>query len=149
MALKSDGKLDLSEQARPPARTKSGAKQGQNGPELVYSAPAKKKLAKDFPIYFDKRELGILLNVYGKHVAQGEWRDYAMDFSKDRAMFSIYRRNSEQPMFVVEKQPKLRLRQGQYLVINQAGRILRRGHDLKQVLRVFESKSAMRSQSAG
>ncbi len=80
----------------------------------------------------------MLLNVYGRKVANGEWRDYAMDMLRDRALFSIYRRASERPQFVVEKNPKLRNRQGQYVVTNFEGRVLKRGHDLDKVLRVLE-----------
>lgn len=61
-----------------------------------------------------------------------------MDFLKDRALFSVYQRNSERPMFVIEKNPKLRNKQGQYLVTNQQGRVLKRGQDLAQVLRVLD-----------
>ena len=89
-------------------------------------------------VAFDRRELTQILAVYGRKVGTGEWRDYAMDFLKDRAMFSIYARVSERPLFVVEKTPKLRNRQGQYMVTNQQGRILKRGHDLAQVLRVLD-----------
>ena len=89
-------------------------------------------------VSFDKRELAMLLNVYGKKVSQGEWRDYAMDMLRDRALFSIYRRSSERPQFVVEKNPKLRNKQGQYTVTNSEGRVLRRGHELDKVLRVLE-----------
>lgn len=89
-------------------------------------------------VSFDRKELATLLNVYGRRVASGEWRDYAMDMLKDRALFSIYRRTSERPQFVVEKNPKLRHRQGMYVVTNHEGRVLRRGHDLEKVLRVLE-----------
>ena len=89
-------------------------------------------------IVFERRELMQILSVYGRKVAAGEWRDYAMDFLKDRALFSIYARVSDRPLFVVEKNPRLRNRQGQYLVTNQEGRILKRGHDLAQVLRVLD-----------
>ena len=89
-------------------------------------------------VAFDRKELMQILSVYGRKVGTGEWRDYAMDFLKDRAMFSIYARVSERPLFVVEKTPKLRNRQGQYMVTNQQGRILKRGHDLAQVLRVLD-----------
>ena len=89
-------------------------------------------------VAFDRRELTQILAVYGRKVGTGEWRDYAMDFLKDRALFSIYARVSERPLFVVEKNPKLRNRQGQYMVTNQQGRILKRGHDLTQVLRVLD-----------
>ena len=89
-------------------------------------------------VAFDRKELMQILSVYGRKVGTGEWRDYAMDFLKDRAMFSIYARVSERPLFVVEKNPKLRNKQGQYMVTNQQGRILKRGHDLAQVLRVLD-----------
>ena len=89
-------------------------------------------------VAFDRRELMQILSVYGRKVGQGEWRDYAMDFLRDRAVFSIYARMSERPLFVIEKAPRLRNRQGQYSVTNQQGRILRRGHDLALVLRVLD-----------
>jgi hypothetical protein len=94
-------------------------------------------------VAFDRRELMLILSVYGRHVVRGEWRDYAMDFLKDRAVFSIYARMSERPLYVVEKNPRLRNRQGQYLVSNQHGTILRRGHDLAQVLRVLDPHLAV------
>lgn len=94
-------------------------------------------------VAFDRRELMQILSVYGRKVGQGEWRDYAMDFLKDRALFSIYARVSERPLFVVEKNPKLRAKQGQYLITNQQGRILKRGHDLSQVLRVLDPDLAV------
>ncbi|WP_436073037.1 DUF2794 domain-containing protein [Devosia sp. LjRoot3] len=94
-------------------------------------------------VAFDRRELMQILSVYGRKVGQGEWRDYAMDFLKDRALFSIYARVSERPLFVVEKNPKLRAKQGQYMVTNQQGRILKRGHDLTQVLRVLDPDLAV------
>jgi Protein of unknown function (DUF2794) len=87
---------------------------------------------------FDRRELNTILNVYGRKVASGDWRDYAMDFLKDRALFSVYRHASERPLYVIEKNPKLRGRQGQYLVTSQDGRVLKRGHDLETVLRVLQ-----------
>ena len=89
-------------------------------------------------VSFDRLELNAILNLYGRKVASGEWRDYAMDFLRDRAVFSIYKRSSERPLYVVEKQPKLRNKQGQYLVLSQEGRVLKRGHELSTVLRVLE-----------
>jgi hypothetical protein len=89
-------------------------------------------------VSFDRHELNAILNLYGRKVADGEWRDYAMDFLRDRAMFSIYKRASERPLYVVEKQPKLRNKQGQYMVLSQEGRVLKRGHELANVLRVLE-----------
>ena len=94
-------------------------------------------------VSFDRQELTTILNIYGRMVAQGEWRDYAMDFLRERAVFSIYRRASERPLFMIEKNPKLRNKQGQYMVMSQEGRILRRGHDLRAVLRVLEPKPAL------
>lgn len=94
-------------------------------------------------VSFDRREFSVLLNVYGRKVAAGEWRDYAMDMLRDRALFSVYRRTSECPQFVVEKNPKLRNRQGQYTVTNAAGRVLKRGHDLEKTLRVLEPQVSL------
>jgi hypothetical protein len=112
----------------------------RNGLSLVHVGEPQAQQSRPVPpvIAFDRRELMQILSVYGRKVGQGEWRDYAMDFLKDRALFSIYARMSERPVFVVEKNPKLRNRQGQYMVINQQGRILKRGHDLGQVLRVLD-----------
>ena len=87
---------------------------------------------------FDRRELNTILNLYGRKVASGEWRDYAIDFLKDRALFSVYRRASERPLYVIEKNPRLRNRQGQYMVTIEDGRVLKRGHELDNVLRVLE-----------
>lgn len=89
-------------------------------------------------VSFDRLELNAILNLYGRKVAAGDWRDYAMDFLRDRAVFSIYKRASERPLYVVEKQPKLRNKQGQYLVTGEDGRVLKRGHELANVLRVLE-----------
>jgi Protein of unknown function (DUF2794) len=89
-------------------------------------------------VSFDRAELTAILNVYGRKVASGEWRDYAMDFLKDRAMFSVYRRASERPLYVIEKDPRLRNKQGQYMVTIENGRVLKRGHELETVLRVLE-----------
>lgn len=87
---------------------------------------------------FDRKELSTILDLYGRKVADGEWRDYAMDFLRDRALFSVYRGASERPLYVIEKNPRLRARQGPYLVTAQDGRVLKRGHELGKVLRVLE-----------
>ncbi|HEY4273842.1 MAG TPA: DUF2794 domain-containing protein [Rhizomicrobium sp.] len=89
---------------------------------------------------FDRGELNRLLTVYGRMVAAGEWRDYALDFLEEVAVFSIFRRTSEMALFRVEKRPKLRAKQGQYCVIAAGGLVLKRGHDLALVLRVFDKK---------
>lgn len=80
------------------------------------------------------------MGLYGRMVSAGEWRDYGMSFLKDVAIFSIFRRSAEYPIYRIEKRPKLRGRQGMYAVIGMDGRILKRGHDLKAVLRVLERK---------
>jgi hypothetical protein len=101
-------------------------------------------------VRFDRAELGRILTIYGRMVAAGEWRDYAIDFLADVAAFSIFRRTSEVPLFVIEKRPKLRNRQGQYAVLGASGHVLKRGHDLMQVLRVFDGKllKALAAQTA-
>ncbi len=91
-------------------------------------------------VAFDRNELGIILGLYGRMVAAGEWRDYGMSFLKDVAVFSVFRRTAEHPLYKIEKRPKLRSRQGLYAVIGMDGQILKRGHDLKTVLRVLERK---------
>lgn len=91
-------------------------------------------------IAFDRRELSLILNVYGQMVSQGDWKDYAMDFLKDKAVFSIYRKASEHPLYTIEKIPALRQKQGQFSVVAPGGLILKRGHDLQAVLRVFDKQ---------
>ncbi|MXQ09397.1 DUF2794 domain-containing protein [Alphaproteobacteria bacterium GH1-50] len=91
-------------------------------------------------VAFDRGELGIILGLYGRMVAAGEWRDYGLSFLKDVAIFSIFRRTAEHPIYRIEKRPRLRGRQGMYSVIGMDGQILKRGHDLKTVLRVLERK---------
>ncbi|MDA8585068.1 DUF2794 domain-containing protein [Rhodobacteraceae bacterium] len=91
-------------------------------------------------VAFDRRELAVILGLYGRMVSAGEWRDYGMSFLKDVAVFAIFRRTAETPIYVIEKRPKLRGRQGMYAVIAMDGQILKRGADLKTVLRVLERK---------
>jgi hypothetical protein len=91
-------------------------------------------------VTFDRLELNRILTIYGRMVAAGEWRDYALDFLEDVAVFSIFRRASEVPLFRIEKRPKLRAKQGQYSVVAAGGIILKRGHELAQVLRIFDRK---------
>lgn len=98
------------------------------------SAPLPEQVA------FDRAELSVILGVYGRMVAAGEWRDYGMSFLKDVAIFSIFRRTAEHPIYRIEKRPRLRARQGMYSVIGMDGQILKRGHDLRTVLRVLERK---------
>ena len=91
-------------------------------------------------IAVDRRELGVILGLYGRMVAAGEWRDYGLSHLSDVAVFAIFRRTAEHPIYRIEKRPKLQSRQGMYSVVGMDGRILKRGHDLKAVLRVLERK---------
>ncbi|ATI43190.1 hypothetical protein CBW24_15020 [Pacificitalea manganoxidans] len=91
-------------------------------------------------VAFHRTELGLILGLYGRMVAAGEWRDYGISNLRDVAVFSIFRRTAEQPLYRIEKRPRLRLKQGMYAVIGMDGQILKRGHDLKAVLRVLERK---------
>jgi hypothetical protein len=89
-------------------------------------------------VTFSARELHRLLGLYGRKVAAGEWRDYAIDFMKDRAVFSVFRRASEVPIYRIEKNPRLAWRQGAYSVISATGLIVRRGPELDRVLRAID-----------
>jgi len=89
-------------------------------------------------VTFDRRELDRIFGLYGRMVSAGEWRDYAMDFLRDRAVFSVFRRASEVPIYRIEKNPKLARRQGAYSVISATGLIVRRGHELDRVLRAID-----------
>jgi hypothetical protein len=87
---------------------------------------------------FDRMELRLILDLYGRQVAAGEWRDYSIDFDKDRAVFSVMRRANEAPVYRIHKVPALARRQGAYSVVSVTGFILKRGHDLRQVLSVLQ-----------
>jgi hypothetical protein len=96
--------------------------------------------ARQAEIRFDRRELAQILRVYGRMVSAGEWRDYAIDFLSDRAVFSVFRHASETPLYTIEKQPEFRLRQGEYAVFAASGHVLKRARDLAHVLRLFDRK---------
>jgi hypothetical protein len=89
-------------------------------------------------IHFNRRELEEILRVYGRRVAAGEWRDYALDFGRDKAVFSVFRNTSEVPLYRIEKCPELGRRQGAYSVVAATGLIVKRGHDLARVLAVLD-----------
>lgn len=89
-------------------------------------------------VTFDRRELGRILSLYGRQVAAGEWRDYAIDFLRDRAVFSVFRRASEVPIYRIEKNPRLARRQGAYSIVSATGLVVRRGHELDRVLRAID-----------
>src|ERR1700746_1965754 len=94
-------------------------------------------------VTFNRLELNRILNLYGRMVADGEWRDYAIDFLRDRAVFSVYRRASEVPLYRIEKDPRLARKQGMYSVISATGLILRRGHELDRVLLAIDRQPAL------
>ena len=94
-------------------------------------------------VTFSHRELKRILDLYGRKVAAGEWRDYAIDFMKDRAVFSVFRRASEVPLYRIEKSPKLSRRQGAFSIISATGLVVRRGHELDPVLRAIDKKLAV------
>ena len=100
------------------------------------------KRAPKFPeqVTFDRIELGIILGLYGRMVAAGEWRDYGISHLKEVAVFAVFRKTAETPLYRIEKRPRLRNRQGLYSVVGMDGQVLKRGHDLKAVLRVLERK---------
>ena len=89
-------------------------------------------------VIFTRRELDRILGLYGRMVAAGEWRDYAIDFLRDRAVFSVFRRSSEVPLYRIEKDPRLARKQGAYSVISATGLIVKRGHELDNVLRAVD-----------
>jgi hypothetical protein len=90
------------------------------------------------PVTFHRRELDAILWIYGRMVGDGEWKDYAIDHMKDRAVFSVFKRSGELPLYTIEKNPKLAAKQGAFSVINTHGKVLKRGHELQQVLKVFD-----------
>ncbi len=92
------------------------------------------------PVCFNRQELNQILDVYGRKVADGEWRDYAIDLGRDQAVFSIFRRTAEVPLYRIVKQPRLARRQGIWSLVTATGLILKRGHDLANVLRIIDRR---------
>jgi hypothetical protein len=123
----------MSEEADP-SENRAAARNAAAGP-LPSPLPSR--------VTFDRFELNRILNLYGRMVADGEWRDYAIDFLKDRAVFSVFRRASEVPIYRIEKDPRLARKQGIYSVISATGLILRRGHELDRVLLAIDRKPAL------
>jgi hypothetical protein len=91
-------------------------------------------------VVFDRSELREILNLYGRKVSAGEWRDYAIDFAPQKAVFFIFRRASEFALYRIEKNPKLSRKQGAYAVVAANGLVLKRGHDLRRVMDVLDKK---------
>ena len=102
--------------------------------------PLQPQVRREEQVFFDRRELDQILRVYGRMVAAGEWRDYGVDGGREAASFSVFRRTAEAPLYRIEKRPALQRKQGQWAVIGQGGAVLKRGHELAQVLRVFDSR---------
>lgn len=90
------------------------------------------------PVTFQRRELDFILRVYGRMVAEGHWRDYAIDHLRDRAVFSAFRRTSEVPLYRIEKDPSRARKQGAFAIISASGLVLKRGHELDVVLKYFD-----------
>ncbi|MEM6339564.1 MAG: DUF2794 domain-containing protein [Pseudomonadota bacterium] len=103
-------------------------------------APSNLREVPSLVVAFHRTELSIILSLYGRMVAAGEWRDYGISSLKEVAVFSVFRRTAENPLYRIEKRPKLQSKQGMYALIGIDGQVLRRGHDLKTVLRVLERK---------
>jgi hypothetical protein len=120
--------LSEAEPIQPSPRVTSA---GRNGATHISSAIPS-------TVFFSRTELNAILNLYGRMVAAGEWRDYAIDFGREKAVFSVFRHASEVPLFRIEKQPRLARRQGAYSVVAVTGLILKRGHDLVRVLSVLD-----------
>ena len=116
---------------------------GDIEPSQFHGGEATTSLVPAQHVTFDRRELDRLFGLYGRKVAAGEWRDYAIDFLKDRAVFSVFRRASEVPIYRIEKDPRLARKQGMYSVISATGLILRRGHELDRVLLAIDRKPAL------
>ena len=106
---------------------------------LIALAARQNSVPSTGPITFNRQEINKIFEVYGRHVAEGEWRDYAIDHLRERAVFSIFRRASEVPLYRIVKQPKLARRQGPYSLVTATGMILKRGHDLANVLRAIDT----------
>ncbi|MFC5586787.1 DUF2794 domain-containing protein [Nitratireductor kimnyeongensis] len=112
----------------------------RDGSGILIPLHEARRVRSDLPVTFERRELDQILRIYGRMVAAGEWRDYAIDHLRDRAVFSVFRRTSEVPLFQIVKDPKLTRKQGAYSVIAATGAILKRGHELARVLAVFDKK---------
>lgn len=114
------------------------AEAGSHGSSVVVDLREYRSSKDPLPVTFHRKELDLILRVYGRMVGEGEWRDYAIDHTKEKAVFSVFKRSGEMPLYRIEKNPKLAARQGAYSVVNTHGTILKRGHELAQVLKVFD-----------
>jgi hypothetical protein len=121
------------------ATAESGDKEPIGGrANLIALASRRSRCPIPAQVTFNRQEISNILEVYGRRVAEGEWRDYAIDHLRESAVFSIFRRTSETPLYRIVKQPKLARRQGAYALLAPTGAVLKRGHDLANVLRVID-----------
>ena len=116
---------------------------GEPDPSEIHGGGSVPSVAPGNRVTFERRELDRILRLYGRMVAAGEWRDYAIDFLKDRAVFSVFRRSSEVPIYRIEKNPRLARRQGAFSVVSATGLIVRRGHELDRVLRAIDKSVSL------
>jgi hypothetical protein len=119
-----------------------GMEDGEDSPILIPLHEARRQRA-DVPVTFQRRELDQLLRLYGRMVAANEWRDYAIDHLPDRAVFSVFRRTSETPLFRIVKDPALARRQGTWSVVSATGLVMKRGHELARVLGLFDKRLSL------
>ena len=117
----------------------SGTEDGDASAILI-TLPEVRRERADAPVSFDRRELDQILRLYGRMVAANEWRDYAIDHLRERAVFSVYRRARDVPLYQIVKDPRLARKQGMYSVVGQNGAVLKRGTELLRVLGVFDRK---------
>lgn len=117
----------------------SGTEDGDSSSILI-SFHAETRRKSPAPVSFERRELDLILRLYGRMVAANEWRDYAIDHLSDRAIFSVYRRAHDVPLFQIVKDPNRARKQGMFAVVAATGAVLKRGHELARVLGVFENK---------
>ncbi|QDC01463.1 DUF2794 domain-containing protein [Mesorhizobium sp. 8] len=118
---------------------RGGTEDGDASAILIPLAEARRERLNQ-PVAFDRRELDMILRLYGRMVAANEWRDYAIDHLADRAVFSVFRRAHDVPLYQIVKDPRLARRQGAFSVVAAGGRILKRGHELARVLNVLDNK---------
>jgi uncharacterized protein DUF2794 len=135
--------MSLTPEDADPSEQRAAARNAAAAAPQVQASQVQGNPAQANRVTFNRLELHRILNLYGRMVADGEWRDYAIDFLKDRAVFSVYRRASEVPIYRIEKDPRLARKQGMYSVISATGLILRRGHELERVLLVIDRKLAV------
>ncbi|OCW58968.1 DUF2794 domain-containing protein [Hoeflea olei] len=125
----------MTEGAEGPARRGTGAAEAPS--QAVDLAELRRRTTPE-PVTFRRPELDAILRIYGRMVAEGHWRDYAIDHLRDKAVFSAFRRTSEVPLYRIEKDPSRARKQGAFAIISGTGLVLKRGHEIDMVLRYFD-----------